>query len=236
MTLHRFDRLELLFGKEALTRLKGAKVMVFGVGGVGSYAVEALVRGGVGSLTLIDFDRVCITNSNRQIHANAETVGEGKVQVMAARARLINPDLHVTPLNLFFEKSLCGELLDPPPDYVLDCIDNITAKLDLIEYCVMKGIPVISSMGAANKIDPTLIRVDDISRTSTCRLAKVIRKTLRKRGIPRGVNVVYSLEEFHPLAAVATDSGVTALPDGARARVPLGSASYIPPIFGLTMA
>lgn len=222
----RFQRMELLIGPAATKRLCHASVAVFGVGGVGSYAVEALARGGVGRLTLIDYDDVCLTNINRQIHALERTVGRPKVMVMAERCREINPEVQVVPLKKFYEASLSSELLDCGYDYVLDCIDTITAKLDLIEQCKSMGLPVISSMGAANKLDPTLIEVADIAATRKCRLARTIRKELRKRGIENGVKVVYSTEEFRPLQ----DGEVTE-------RTPtLGSSSYIPPQFGLMMA
>lgn len=244
MSDHRFSRMQLLMGTEQMARLAHASVAVFGVGGVGSYAAEALTRAGVGQITLVDFDDICITNINRQIHALSSTVGASKVEVMAGRCRDINPDVKVTAIQQFYEVQTAEELLRPGFDYVLDCIDHITAKLHLIETCIRTERPIISSMGAANKLDPTQIRVADISATGKCRLARIIRKQLRKRGIDRGVDVVYSTEEFRPLAteaAVCADNCVCPNREDQRwscsdRRVILGSSSWIPPMFGLTMA
>lgn len=232
----RFDRLALLIGEAGVARLKQASVAVFGLGGVGSYAVEALVRGGIGRLTLIDFDRVDITNCNRQIHAHDGTIGHPKALVMAERCRAINPQVQVEPLQAFYSQENSEELLLRGYDYVLDCIDHITAKLHLIETCVAKGLPIISSMGAANKLDPTRIQVADLADTHKCRLARILRRELRRRGISRGVKTVYSTELFRPL----TDGRRNAATDEAghyqAQRAPLGSSSVIPPLFGLTMA
>jgi len=237
MNEHRFSRMQLLVGKKV-------SVAVFGIGGVGSYAVEALARAGIGSLTLIDFDEICATNINRQIHALDSTVGRSKVEVMAERCRQINPECRVVPMHKFYQEETSDMLLQPGFDYVLDCIDHITAKLHLIENCVKRRIPVISSMGAANKLDPTQIKVADISSTEKCRLARIIRKELRRRGIDQGVPVVYSTEEFRPLsddAHICADNCICPNPEDQRwscrdRRVILGSSSYIPPLFGLTMA
>ena len=244
MTEHRFSRMKLLVGSEAMLRLAGASVAVFGIGGVGSYAAEALARAGVGALTLVDFDEICVTNINRQIHALESSLGGSKVAVMAARCRQINPAVRITPLHRFYAADSADELLRPDYDYVLDCIDHITAKLHLIERCVSRNLPIISSRGAANKLDPRQIAVADISRTDKCRLARVIRRELRRRGISRGVRVVYSTEEFRPLTAAAAscaDNCVCPNREEQRwscsdRRVILGSSSWIPPIFGLTMA
>ncbi|APG27953.1 tRNA cyclic N6-threonylcarbamoyladenosine(37) synthase TcdA [Syntrophotalea acetylenivorans] len=234
MEHHRFERLELLVGSDGLQRLKNASVAVVGVGGVGSYTVEALARAGIGRLTLIDFDRIALSNINRQIHALEQTVGQTKVEAMAKRCLSINPEIEVRPIEAFFSADTSAELLDGGYDYLCDCIDSITAKLHLIESCMNSSIPVISAMGAANKLDPTLIRVGDLARTQKCRMARIMRKELGRRGIRRGVKVVYSLEEFRPLAAEMPQGDGT--DDDHRPRVTLGSSSYIPPIFGLTMA
>lgn len=244
MKEHRFSRMKLLVGKSSSEQLAAASVAVFGIGGVGSYATEALVRAGVGSLTLVDFDDICATNINRQIHALESTVGRSKVEVMAERCRQINPDCRVTAKQTFYQAETSHELLSPGYDYVLDCIDHITAKLHLIETCVVAKLPVISSMGAANKLDPTQIKVADISATEKCRLARIIRKELRRRGIDQGVQVVYSTEEFRPLtdeAHVCADNCICPNREEQRwscsdRRVILGSSSYLPPMFGLTMA
>lgn len=228
MSENRFSRMELLVGGDGLRRLAEASVAVFGVGGVGGYAVEALARAGVGRLTLVDFDIVAPSNINRQIHALEETVGRAKVQVMAERCRAINPLIQVEPLREFYGAENSEMLLGRGYDRVLDCIDHITAKLHLIQSCKERGLTIISSMGAANKLDPTKVTTADLFQTQKCRLAKILRKELRKLGIESGVPVVYSTEEFRPLTGADSEAG--------RRRVTLGSSSYIPPLFGLTMA
>ncbi len=232
----RFDRLALLVGEAGLARLGQASVAVFGLGGVGSYAVEALVRGGVGRLTLIDFDQVDITNCNRQIHAHDGTIGHPKALVMAQRCRSINPGVHVEPLQAFYSQETSEELLQRGYDYVLDCIDQITAKLHLIETCVNRQLPIISSMGAANKLDPTCIHIADLADTHKCRLARILRRELRRRGILGGVKTVYSTELFRPLTLGRRESSTQAPGSYQSQRAPLGSSSVIPPLFGLTMA
>lgn len=225
MSEERFSRMQLLVGASGLAKLQVASVAVFGVGGVGSYAVEALTRAGVGKLTLVDFDDICITNINRQIHALDGTVGQPKVAVMAERCRAINPQIEVSAIDQRLTVENSAELLAADFDYVLDCIDDITAKLHLIQSCHLLGLPIIASMGAANKLDPSQVQVADLAKTKKCRLARIIRKELRKRGIERGIKVVFSTEEFRPLM------------HGEGERKPiLGSSSYLPPIFGLTMA
>jgi tRNA A37 threonylcarbamoyladenosine dehydratase len=231
---HRFSRLELLLGRDGLARLEQASVAVFGLGGVGSFACEALVRGGVGRLTLVDFDTVDITNLNRQLHALEGTIGRPKVQVMAERCRAINPAVQVEAVQAFYAADNAAELLDRGYDHVLDCIDHITAKLHLLQSCLERGLPVISSMGAANKLDPSQVRVADLGHTRVCRLARIIRRELRRRQIHGGIQVVYSTEEFRSL-----ESGRPAATEQAgyqARRAPLGSSSVIPPLFGLTMA
>jgi tRNA threonylcarbamoyladenosine dehydratase len=224
--MDRFHRLELLIGEASVLRLGQAHVAVFGVGGVGSYAVEALARAGVGHLTLIDFDQVCITNINRQIQATDTTVGQWKVEAIAERCRAINPNIEVSAKRLRYDSDTASELLGHKYDYVLDCIDMISSKLHLIQSCCERKLPIISSMGAANKLDPAQIHVADISATKKCRLARTMRRELRKREISKGVDVVFSTEEFRPLKEADTNVR----------RPTLGSSSYIPPIFGLTMA
>ncbi|SHJ23017.1 tRNA A37 threonylcarbamoyladenosine dehydratase [Malonomonas rubra DSM 5091] len=217
--------MELLIGSDGLDRLQAASVAVFGVGGVGSYAVEALARAGVGRLTLVDFDNVCLTNINRQIHALEETVGRPKAEAMAERCRAINPQVDVSAVAERYSSDNSKELLAHPFDFVCDCIDDISAKLHLLQSCFQQKLPVISSMGAANKLDPAQVQVADLAKTTKCRLARIIRKELRKQGIEKGIRVVFSTEEFRPL-----DSA-----EGERKPL-LGSSSWLPPIFGLTMA
>ncbi|MDX2494318.1 MAG: tRNA threonylcarbamoyladenosine dehydratase [Desulfuromusa sp.] len=226
MGIDRFNRLQLLVGAAGLEHLQNASVAVFGIGGVGSYAVEALARGGVGQLILVDYDNVCITNINRQIHALEDTVGRSKVEVMAERCRAINPQIEIITQDRAYRADTSDELLAFQFDYVLDCIDNITDKLHLLQNCHERGLPIISSMGAANKLDPSKIEIADISMTKKCRLARTIRKKLRKQGIEQGIKVVYSTEEFRPLSG----------PDAGERNPVLGSSSYLPPLFGLTMA
>jgi tRNA A37 threonylcarbamoyladenosine dehydratase len=244
MSLHRFSRTELLVGQVGLDRLRNSRVMICGIGGVGSYAAEALGRAGVGQITLVDFDDICLTNVNRQLQALSSTVGQSKVEVMAARLRDINPQAEIIPVKAFFSRENAEELLSSRPDYVLDAIDHFTAKTALITICREHGLPVISSMGAANKLDPTKIQVADIAETRNCRMARSMRKILRKAGIASGVQVVYSTEEHRELNPVASHCGMECIcPNRGdqvfsceNRRVILGSISYLPSIFGLTMA
>ncbi len=242
--LHRFSRTELLLGSDGLERLQRSRVAVFGLGGVGSFAAEALCRAGIGHLTIVDFDDICLTNVNRQLHAMDGTVGKAKVQVMADRLRLINPQAEIVPYRDFYSAENSEFLLAGPFDYVVDCIDHFTSKVHLIVSCLERGTPVISSMGAAAKLDPTKIHVADIADTHKCRMARAVRKLLRQRGVERGVTVVYSTEEYRePLNKDAGCKGACICPNRdeqqfscEHRRVILGSVSYIPSIFGLTMA
>jgi len=244
MTMHRFSRTELLIGKTGLSTLASKHVMICGIGGVGSYAAEALGRAGLGRITLVDFDDICLTNINRQIHALSSSVGQSKVEAMAARLRDINPAAEIIPVKAFFSGDNAAELLGRQPDYMLDAIDHFTAKTALITACRERGIPVISSMGAANKLDPTKIQVDDISATRNCRMARSMRKILRRSGIASGVQVVYSTEEHRELDPSSTACGTDCICPNREEqtfrcehrRVILGSISYLPSIFGLTMA
>jgi len=235
---HRFSRTEMLIGKEGLARLAAAKVVVFGVGGVGSYVVEALARAGVGELTLVDFDDVDLTNINRQLHALDTTVGQPKVDLMAERVRLINPRAKVTALKEFYTPEKGDQLIKPHYSYVVDAIDNVTGKLDIIKRCFSRGIPVISSMGAGNKLDPAAFRVADISETSVDPLARVIRRELRKSGIVKGVKVVFSVEQpltpQQKITKVSTDK-LPESPEILRSLAP-GSISFVPASAGLVLA
>jgi tRNA A37 threonylcarbamoyladenosine dehydratase len=241
--LHRFSRTELLIGKEKLAGLQQASVALFGLGGVGSFAAEALCRAGIGTLTLVDFDDICVTNINRQLHAMDSTVGKSKCETMADRLRLINPAAKIVPLKEFYSAENSEKLLGTHYDYVLDAIDHFTSKIHLLKSCRERGIPVISSMGAAMKLDPTLIKVADISETVRCRMAKSVRKLLRKEGIESGIRVVYSTEEFRrPLGdggckhnCICPNKGEQLFSCEHR-RMILGSISFIPSIFGMTMA
>ena len=183
--LHRFSRTELLIGPDGVSRLKESTVAVFGLGGVGGFAAEALCRAGIGRLVIVDFDDICLTNVNRQIHAMDGTVGKAKVQVMAERMRLINPAAEIIPFKDFYAAENSDFLLAHGYDYVVDAIDHFTSKLHLIRSCRERDIPIISSMGAAAKLDPTKIQVADISETHRCRMARSVRKLLKKQGIDR---------------------------------------------------
>jgi tRNA A37 threonylcarbamoyladenosine dehydratase len=228
------SRTRLLLGSASVEQLTMTSIAVFGIGGVGSYAVEALARAGVGHLTLIDFDLVAGSNLNRQVHALTTTIGRPKTEVMAERCRLINPGINVQAVTEAYNADNSARLLDPGYDYVLDCIDLITAKIHLIAACKERQLPILSSMGAANKIDPTAIRVGDLFATQNCRLCRIMRKELRRRGVAANVDVVYSTEGFRPLEAgrrlESDENG-----GYQQRRAPLGSVAWIPSIFGLTM-
>ena len=192
--LNQFSRTQLLLGKEGIDRLAEAKVAVFGIGGVGGYVVEALARSGVGSFVLVDDDKVCLTNLNRQIIATRSTVGKYKTDVMRDRILDINPQAQVEVRQCFYLPEKASEFSFGDYDYIVDAIDNVTAKIDLICRAKEAGVPILSSMGTGNKLDPGLFQIADIEKTRVCPLAKVIRKELKKRGV-RGVQVLYSEEE-----------------------------------------
>jgi len=223
-----FQRTELLIGQEALDKLKKSKVAVFGVGGVGSFAVEALARCAVGTLVLVDKDDVCITNINRQIHATTKTVGRPKVDVMAERIKEINPNCNVITYKAFYNQETANELLKDDYDYVIDAIDTVSSKIDLVVRCKEKNIPIISSMGAGNKLDPTKFEVSDIYKTSVCPLAKVMRIELKKRGI-KDLKVVYSKEQ--PIRVNVNEI----LNLKQRKQIP-ASISFVPSVVGLIIA
>lgn len=228
--LHRFSREELLIGREGLEKLQKARVAVFGVGGVGGHVVEALARSGVGALDLFDGDRVSLTNINRQIIALDSTVGRPKVEVAKERVLDINPDCRVEAREMFFTPENAGEVDFSQYDYVADAIDTVTSKIELIRLCREAGVPVISSMGAGNKLDPTAFRVDKIEKTSVCPLARVMRRELKKRGIT-GVKAVYSTEEsLTPAQAQSGDE------KGTAGRPTPGSMAFVPSVAGLILA
>lgn len=224
-----FSRTALLVGEAGLACLAAARVVVAGIGGVGSYAAEALARAGVGNLTLIDSDLVAASNINRQLHALSSTVGLPKVAVMAERLQQINPALVLTPCQMLITPDNVPELLLPGYDLVLDAIDSFSAKLALLQGCVEQQIAVISSMGAAGKLDPSQVRIADLSESHGCRLARKVRKELRRCGISSGVTVVYSAESCNLDCLGEADTGEDT-------RRPLGSISYLPATFGLFMA
>lgn len=223
----KFSRTELLLGGEAMERLHGSRIAVFGIGGVGGYAVEALARSGVGALDLIDNDMVSISNINRQIIALDSTVGMHKTEAAKARIADINPHCRVTAHNIFFMPET-AELIDFSLfDYVIDAIDTVTGKIEIIMQAKFAGVPVISSMGAGNKLDPTRFKVADIYKTSVCPLARVMRREMKKRGI-KDLKVVYSEEE-----AVKPQNSDISQPSGKP--VP-GSNAFVPSVAGLIIA
>ncbi len=241
--MHPFQRTELLLGAPGYQRLGAARMMVVGLGGVGSYAAEALVRAGVGHLTLVDFDAVCLTNLNRQVHATRRTVGAAKSAVMAERCRAINPKATVVSEQVFYEAANSDRLLDPGYDCVLDAIDNVTAKLHLIESCLRRGQRVVSAMGAGGRTDPTRIRVSDIAYTAKDPLAKVIRTTLRQRGFEGGFEAVWTDEEPNQLDPEVADAFHCICPGGenehhscGHRNVVQGTVPWLPAMFGLTLA
>ena len=191
--LNQFSRTELVIGKEGVEKLNNAKVAIFGLGGVGSFVLEGLVRAGIGNFVLIDDDKICLTNLNRQILATRKTVGQAKVEVAKQRILDINPNANVEIHQEFFMPETEG-ILDNSIDYIVDCIDTVTAKIELVVRAEKLNIPIISCMGTGNKLDPTRFEVTDIYKTSICPLAKVMRKELRNRGIKK-LKVVYSKEE-----------------------------------------
>ena len=229
--LDQFSRTELLLGREGMERLARARVAVFGLGGVGGYAAEALVRSGVGALELVDNDRVSLTNLNRQILATHETLGRYKADAARDRALSINPGADVTARTIFYGPDTAGDFDFARYDYVVDAIDTVTGKLALIERAQAAGTPVISCMGAGNKLDPTAFRVADIYETSVCPLARVMRKELKRRGVRR-LKVVYSQEvPQNPEGALYRES----LEGEARRQVP-GSVAFAPAAAGLILA
>lgn len=230
---HLFTRTELLVGPEGLELLRKSKVAIFGIGGVGSYAAEAIARCGVGKMVLIDFDVVDITNINRQLIALHSTVGMPKVEVMKDRIADINPQAEVEAIQTLVEPNNIHELITEDIDYIVDAIDIVTGKLALIKTAFAKGVPIVSSMGAGNKLDPTKLVVTDISKTETCPLARVIRKELGKHGIKKGLKVVYSLES--PLKPLHNEKELKEnLPR--KQQIPPGSISFVPSTSGLLLA
>ncbi|BFH12476.1 tRNA threonylcarbamoyladenosine dehydratase [Paenibacillus melissococcoides] len=234
--LHQFSRTELAIGPEGLDKLKNSTVAVLGIGGVGGIAAEALARTGIGRIIMIDKDVVDITNVNRQIHALTTTVGQKKAELMRERIKLINPECDAIALNMFYTEETYEELFAYDLDYVVDASDTISYKIHLIKECLRRNIPIISSMGAANKMDPTRFQVADISKTTVDPIARVIRQKLRKDGIKKGVKVVFSTEEpLKPRVDVTEKIVPETAPDIRKAKQPPASNSFVPPVAGLIM-
>ena len=227
-----YDRTRLLLGESGVNSLKNARVILFGLGGVGGYTAEALARAGVGHLTLVDHDTVSLTNINRQILATHSTVGQDKVEVAAKRIYDIDPEIDVVVCKTFYLPETAGEFDLTKYDYVVDAIDTVTGKLSLIAQAKAAGVPVISCMGTGNKLDATAFRVADISKTSGCALARIMRKECAKRGL-KGVKAVYS-EEL-PLATDETEEMIREREGSGRRSTP-GSVSFVPGVAGLIMA
>jgi len=250
-THRRFDRMARLIGEPALEKLFRSHVMVIGIGGVGSFAAESLVRSGVGHVTLVDFDKVCITNSNRQLQAINGNVGRLKADTLAERLQLVNPKAVVEPVPLFYSEQTSDELLDRQPEFVVDAIDNLTAKCHLLATCRARSIPVVTSLGAAGRADPSQIAVTDLARTKLDPMGRVIRKILRQKyDYPRsgafGVSAVFSTEPPREPEPLTYDGGLgfrCVCPGGSndfhscdKRRVIYGTASYVTGTFGLFCA
>lgn len=240
--LTQFSRTELLLGKDAMEKLSSSRVAVFGIGGVGGYACEALVRSGVGHFDLIDDDKVCLTNLNRQIIATRKTIGQYKTDVMKERILDINPDAEVRVYKCFFLPENADEFPFEEYDYIVDAVDTVTAKIELVMKAQEKNVPIISSMGAGNKLDGSMFRVADIYQTKVCPLAKVMRRELKKRGVEK-LKVVYSEEmPTRPIEDMAISCRTNCIcPPGAehkcteRRDIP-GSVAFVPSVAGLIIA
>lgn len=228
----RFSRTELLIGTDSMKRLQQSRVAVFGVGGVGGYVVEALARSGVGMLDLIDNDTVSVSNINRQIIATENTIGRSKVDVIKERVMDINPDIIVRTFETFYMPDTAQQFDFTKYDYVVDAIDTVTGKIALVMQAEEAGTPIISSMGAGNKLDPAAFQVSDIYKTSVCPLAKVMRRELKKRGVKK-LKVVYSQEK--PLTPIAPDEKNAEEPAPGRRQLP-GSIAFVPSVAGLIIA
>ncbi|KIL75425.1 ThiF family adenylyltransferase [Bacillus badius] len=234
--LHQFSRNELAFGQEGLDILQNSTVAILGIGGVGSFSVEALARSGVGRLVLVDKDTIDITNVNRQLPALLSTVGQPKAEVMKERIADINPECEVITLNMFYTEETYEEFFKYDLDFVVDASDTISYKIHLMKECLKRNTPIISSMGAANKLDPTRFQITDISKTHTDPIAKVIRTRLRKEGIRKGIPVVFSDES--PIV-IREDVRKVVGNDQAeirKAKMPPASNAFVPSVCGLIMA
>ena len=239
--LNQFSRTELIIGKDGVSKLNRAKVAVFGIGGVGSFVVEGLARAGVGNFILVDDEKVCLTNLNRQIIATRKTIGKPKVDVAKERILEINPEANVEVFQEFFMPE-SNDFIDDSVDYIVDSVDTVTAKIELIVRANQKNIPIISCMGTGNKLDPTRFEVTDIYKTSICPLAKVMRKELRARGIEK-LKVVYSKEEpIKPDDRSESSCKTNCIcPPGTKRKCTIrnqvpGSISFVPSVAGLIIA
>jgi tRNA A37 threonylcarbamoyladenosine dehydratase len=234
--LHQFSRNELAIGIEGLEVMKKSTVAVLGVGGVGSFAAESLARSGIGRIILIDKDVVDITNINRQLIALLNTVGQPKVELMRERIGLINPACEAIAMKMFYTEETYEQLFAYPIDYMVDASDTVTFKIHLIKQCLERGISIVSSMGAANKMDPTKFQVADISKTTVDPLARVIRQKLKKEGIKKGVKVVFSTEiPVKPHEDVTQRIVPDTAPDIRKAQMPPASNAFVPSVAGLIM-
>ncbi|MEW9939253.1 ThiF family adenylyltransferase [Clostridium butyricum] len=230
MAEHSLTRTELLIGNDGLNKLRKSKVIVFGVGGVGGFAVEALARAGVGEITVVDNDTISLTNLNRQIIATYDTIDKAKVEIIKERIQSINKDCRVITRQVFVSNDNIEEIVPKDIDYVVDAIDTVSAKLGLAEYCYKNNINIMSSMGTGNKLDPTQFKVSDVFKTQVCPLAKVMRCELRKRGVEK-LKVVYSEEmPLKPKSEYSSEVKGTA-----KRPVP-GSMSFVPPVVGMIIA
>ncbi len=225
-----FERTSIILKDNQLDALKNAHILLAGLGGVGSYAAEALARAGIGSLTFIEHDVVSASNLNRQLVALHSTIGQKKSDVMLERIKDINPDCKVTIIDQFVRPDNMEEIFSQPYDYVIDAIDSLSCKVSFVRTAHEKGYKVISSMGAGGKLDPTKIKVDDIYKTSECKLARVMRVRLKRQRVKKGILAVYSTE--HPLPPLPPEP----VPGEGRPRAVNGTISYLPSLFGLTIA
>jgi tRNA A37 threonylcarbamoyladenosine dehydratase len=249
-THRRFDRTARLLGDDGIATLARATVTVMGLGGVGSFAAEALVRSGIGRVILVDYDRICVTNVNRQLHAHKGTLGKPKAEVMAERLRAINPDATIDARSEFYAAETSAQLLVPEPDVVIDAIDNLAAKMHLLVTCVRDRLRVVSAMGAAARLDPTRVRVADLSHTRVDPFARALRHNLRKKhgfdfSRPVGVLAVYSEEPPQPPRALAYDDGGfrcvcpggdNGVNDCEKKHRIEGSVAFVPSVFGMALA
>ena len=224
------ERTELMFGSSDLEKLKSANILIVGVGGVGAYAAKMLVRAGVGNITIVDADKVSLSNCNRQLVALHSTVGKSKVDVLAERLSDINPELKINKIEAFIKDEFTVELLaDNNFSFIVDAIDTLAPKVFLLAEAVKRGIPVVSSMGSGGKLNPAMVKIDDISKSDYCKLARMVRKRLHRLGIRKGITVVYSAEVVPPERIIETVGEQ-------NKKSNVGTVSYMPAIFGCYIA